>query len=75
MYVLSGALYDKAIPPFLRAALPQTILDRAQDDLTYGKAVGLHFFNHYDDRRQRVIYYLLMQVGPGEALVGFGELF
>ncbi|MGD8400772.1 MAG: hypothetical protein PVH64_07550 [Bacillota bacterium] len=71
MYVIPEGLYDKAVPPALLATLPQEIINRAKDNLTYGKAVGLHFFTCYNDRPKRVTYYVLLQVQPGKAFVGF----
>jgi hypothetical protein len=71
MYVIPEGLYDKPVPSALWAALPQKIVSRAKDDLTYGKVVGLHFFTYYNDQAKRVTYYVLMQVPPGKAFVGF----
>jgi hypothetical protein len=74
MYEIREELYDKIIPPYLLITLPQNIIDRANRNITYGKAAGLHFFNFYDDRRDRIYYYFLKQVKPGEASVGFGGM-
>jgi hypothetical protein len=71
MYVIPEGLYDKPVPSALWAALPQKIVSRAKDDLTYGKLVGLHFFTYYNDQVKRITYYVLMQAPPGKAFVGF----
>jgi hypothetical protein len=72
MYVIPDGLYDKPVPLALLPALPQKIVSRAKGDITYGKVAGTHFFNYYNDRYKRIIYYVLMQVQPGAAFLGFG---
>jgi hypothetical protein len=71
MYVIPDGLYDKPVPPALLPALPPKTVSRAKGDLTYGKVVGLHFFTYYNDRPERITYYVLMPVQAGEAFVGF----
>jgi hypothetical protein len=71
MYVIPDGLYDKPVPLALLPALPKKIVSRAKGDLTYGKVVGTHFFTYYNDWSKRIAYYVLMQVQPGEAFVGF----
>jgi hypothetical protein len=73
MYVIPEGLYDKIVPSFLLTILPQNIIDGGDSQrITYGKATGLHFFTHYNDRQQRICYYVLMQIKSGDTLVGFG---
>jgi hypothetical protein len=71
MYVIPEGLYDKPIPLALLSALPQKIVSRAKGELTYGKVVGMHFFTYYNDQPKRITYYVLMQVQPKKAFVGF----
>jgi hypothetical protein len=72
IYEILEGLYDKIIPSYLLTALPQNIIERANKNITYGQAAGLHFFTYYDDRRGELNHYIVWKVGPGEALVGFG---
>ncbi|MGD8448998.1 MAG: hypothetical protein PVF36_07165 [Desulfobacterales bacterium] len=72
IYEIHEELYDKIIPPYLLTALPQKIIGRSNNNITYGKAVGLHFFTYYYDRRGELNHYIIWKVEPGEAFVGFG---
>jgi hypothetical protein len=71
IYAMPAGLYDQTIPPTVLATLPQHIVNRAQPDMTYGKAAGLHFFTYYNDQRKRIDYYTLIKVKPGTTFVGF----
>jgi hypothetical protein len=73
MYVIPDGLYDKPVPLALLPVLPQKIVSRAKDDLTYGKVVGTHFFTYYNDRYKPIIYYVLMQVQPGSMVFLVGR--
>jgi hypothetical protein len=71
LYAIPEGLYDQTVPPALLATLPQNIIVRAKQHITYGQAAGFHFFTYYNDRRKRIDYYTLMKVKPGEKFVGF----
>jgi hypothetical protein len=71
IYTMPTGLYEQTIPSAAVATLPQHIVNYAQQDITYGKAAGLHFFTYYNDRRKRIDYYTLMKVIPGAPFVGF----
>ena len=73
MYSIPETLYDEPIQFNLLMTLPQNVIEGfTKNSITYGKAVGLHFFNYYNDRYDSIFYYYLKKVQPGQALVGFG---
>ncbi|MGD8448996.1 MAG: hypothetical protein PVF36_07155 [Desulfobacterales bacterium] len=74
MYEIPDELYDQPVPPYLLTTLSQKIIFNAPENLTYGKATGLHFFQYYDDRIDSVTYYFLRKIQPGETLSGFGGI-
>jgi hypothetical protein len=70
-YEIPEELYNQTVSSALLTTLPQSIIRRAKPDLTYGQAVGLHFFSNYNDRQRRIVDYALIKIKPGEKYVGF----